>query len=445
MRSTFLSTRSLPAALSLALGLAMAGVAMAQSAPTPAQQRELDAARADLDKATRRVAELHRKYGGTEGPMRIETRVLRKPVIGVLLAPDVGSGVRIAGVTPDSGAAAAGLRSGDRLLGIDGKTISAADGAARVEQARELLSAVDTGTAVKLAYERNGKQGVVSVTPKVSDRMLFMPDVGGEFPGQARVIELRTRDAAGGPRIAQAHARRNAGDPHRHAEWSAAIAPDVRREIVRLGSDCKGDDCRLPALAEAFRWSGLNLATVDAQLGRYFGTSDGVLVLSTGNELAGLQAGDVIRKIGGNVVDTPRAAMDALRAQPANSKVTVEYLRDRVVGRAEVSVPKAAPFQLSMATRGALPRIAAFAATAPKAPGAVEKRKFVRVDKDGKTQTWEGDAGDTPPAWVQALPPHGQRVEKRKIVMLDKDGKRFEMEEDGTTAPAAPEPPPERD
>ena len=87
-------------------------------------------------------------------------------------------------------------------------------------------------------------------------------------------------------------------------------------------------------LAEAFRWNGLNLAAVDAQLGRYFGTSEGVLVLSTGKDLDGLQAGDVIRKIGGKPVTHPREAMDALRAQPADAKVSVDYLRDRVTATA---------------------------------------------------------------------------------------------------------------
>ncbi|MES2858414.1 MAG: PDZ domain-containing protein [Pseudomonadota bacterium] len=453
MRSTRLSPRSLPAALALALGIAMAGAALAQSAPTPAQQKELDAARAELDKAAQRVAELSRKYVGADGPMRIETRVLRKPVIGVLLAPDASSGVRIAGVTPDSAAAAADLRSGDVITSINGRPLKAGDATARVEEARELLAAVDAKSPVKLGYERDGKGREVALTPKVGDRLMVLPR-GSMFDGNVQVFagkdgeievladRIHLADAA---RIAEGHAHTVGGDATRHAEWSAAIAPDVRREIIRLGSDCKGDDCKLPALAEAFRWNGLNLATVDAQLGRYFGTTDGVLVLSTGNDLAGLQAGDVIRKIGGKPVDTPRAAMDALRAQPADSKVAVEYLRDRVVGRAEVSVPKALPFQLSVAPRGPMPRIAAFASAAPKAPGAVEKRKFVRVDKNGKTHIWEGDAGDAPPAWVQALPPDGQRMEKRKVVILDKDGKRIEMEEDVTTAPVAPQPSPKRD
>src|SRR3546814_6262145 len=76
------------------------------------------------------------------------------------------------------------------------------------------------------------------------------------------------------------------------------VPPKVRHEIIRIGpgTACKGKDCGTPALMSAFRWNGLNLATVDKQLGRYFGTDHGVLVLSNG-ELAGLQAGDVIQRI----------------------------------------------------------------------------------------------------------------------------------------------------
>lgn len=66
--------------------------------------------------------------------------MLRKPVVGVLLAPDDKPGVRIAGVTPDSAAATAGLKTGDRITRIDGRRIDAVDGEARLAQAREWRS-----------------------------------------------------------------------------------------------------------------------------------------------------------------------------------------------------------------------------------------------------------------------------------------------------------------
>src|SRR3546814_7104594 len=81
------------------------------------------------------------------------------------------------------------------------------------------------------------------------------------------------------------------------------VPPKVHHEVIRSGPGvaCKGKDCDMPTLMSAFRWNGLNLATVDKQLGRYFGTDHGVLVLSNG-DLAGLQAGDVIQRIEGKAV-----------------------------------------------------------------------------------------------------------------------------------------------
>ena len=426
-----------PTTLALALGMALAGTAIAQTAPTAAQQKELDSARANLDQAAKRYAELSRKYGGADAPIRIEKRTLRKPVIGVLLAPDETSGVRIAGVTPDSAAAAGGLKSGDRIVRIDGKAIDAATGPARVDQTRELLAAADAKTPVKLAFERDGKQQVVSLTPKVGDRLMVLPRgalADGNlkvFTGEDGEIEvladrMQFGDAA---RVAEVHARVAAGDARRQAQWAAAIAPDVRTEIIRLGSDCKGDDCKLPVLAEALRWNGLNLAAVDAQLGRYFGTSAGVLVLSTGKDLDGLQAGDVILKIAGKAVANPREAMDALRAQPAEGKVAVDYLRDRAAATAQVNVPKALPFVLPRAAM--LPR-------APDMPGSVDRRKYVIINKDGKRREWEGAAGDTPPDWAQALPKDGKRVEKRLQVIVDDKGNKTVIEDASPSATRAP-------
>src|SRR3546814_4403642 len=107
------------------------------------------------------------------------------------------------------------------------------------------------------------------------------------------------------------------------------IAPDVRHESVRIGPGvaCRGKDCEMPALMSAFRWNGLNLATVDKQLGRYFGTDHGVLVLSNGN-LDGLQAGDVIQRIDGKAVASPREEMAARGATPGGT-----------IGRAHVCTP----------------------------------------------------------------------------------------------------------
>src|SRR5690606_33528209 len=128
-------------------------------------------------------------------------RLGRKPVVGVLFAPDPAGGVRIAGVTPDGAAAGAGIRSGDRLLRIAGKSIAGDTPEARVDNARLQLQALDDKTAVKHTYARDGRESTVSVTPKLDERiMVFVGDGTMMRPGGdviVRRIDGRTGIQAG--------------------------------------------------------------------------------------------------------------------------------------------------------------------------------------------------------------------------------------------------------
>lgn len=331
----------------VALGLSLAGLVAAQSRPTPAQQKELDAARAELDRAAERYADLARRYAVDEAPYRIEKRMLRKPVVGVLLAPDAKAGVRIAGVTPDGAAAAAGIRSGDTLLSVDGTALQG-DGEGRLAHARRLLGELDGKRAVRLGYARGGRDAVASVTPRAGDRLFVLSGVEGVRALDEETFERLPHDADWAALDREMAKVRGIDLEGLDKELQIAIAPEIRREVMRIkpGELCEGERCKVPAIAEALRWSGLNLASLDDGLGRYFGTDRGVLVLSTGPGLEGLQAGDVIRKVDGRSVDSPREAMEALRARPAGSKVAVEYLRERQPATAQVTVPKALPLRI---------------------------------------------------------------------------------------------------
>ena len=123
------------------------------------------------------------------------------------------------------------------------------------------------------------------------------------------------------------------------------VAPQIRREIVREDL-CEGDDCRLPLLAEAFRWNGLNLASIDKDLGRYFGTEHGVLIISVPEGMGGLQPGDVLQKVDGKPVNTPREAMSAAHARAPGTAVPIEYLRDRKLLTTRVTLPERAALRL---------------------------------------------------------------------------------------------------
>ena len=361
-----------------------------------ARQKELEAARTDLRRAAQRVAELSRGADTLQAPIRIDRVVAGRPRLGVLLAGDDDEGVRIAGVTPDSGAARAGLKAGDRLLRVGGAAITGDGADARVAHARALLADLRVDTPVRIAYQRDGGTHEASITPTpVSPRFAF----DGQGPGRA--FFLGGED--GMPWIE--------GVPVPMDQITNVISPQVQRELRQLGrlGDCKREDCHLPALAQAFRWSNLNLATVDASLGRYFGTDAGVLVLSVGEELEGLQPGDVIRKVDGAPVTSPRDVTQALRGKPEEAKVAIEYLRDRQVRTGTVTVPKAATFRLPATSRIVVkPRVAE---TVGKTPAVVERRRVMIVDQDGKVQTFEDDGEDTPlpsPPPAPPAPPAGK-------------------------------------
>ncbi len=401
-------------------------------------------------------------------------RLGSKPVIGVLFAPDPGGGVRIAGVTPDGAGAAAGLKSGDRLLRIGGKTIEGNSPEARVENARRMLQDIDEKTAVKLRYARGDRETEIDVTPRLDSRIMVFsgdgtmmrPDgnvivrridrntdisadtinveVRGAGPARAgqdtpQVFVFTDRDTQAGTdgqTLVDTHVIRIdcKGDQEECREQaqqrmipSFETGDPQRMQTHVFRFDCKpGEDCSgQQRLSEAFRWNGLNLASVDAQLGRYFGTDKGVLVLSTGAALGLLQAGDVIQRVDGRSVQTPRAVMDALRDKPADSTVAVDYLRDRKSASTQIKVPKAMPFPQMPPMPPALPAPPAppalphppNAGAAPHAPvdATVTQRRIVMVDKDGHVHAWEDDDNGpvavppppAPPAPPAPPPPRG--------------------------------------
>lgn len=323
-----------PVLLTAALAALLAGTAWASDPVHDAAAKELAQAQDALRKAAQRVAELSAQRADIARGHRERIEQARtRPMIGVLLSGDDQAGVRITGVTPDGAAAKAGLRSGDRLLSVDGMPILGGSGELRMANVRKLLGGLQPGKPARLGYLRDGRNASVSVTPQTRTRALAFTTADG---GRFEWLDDGHLDRA----IASAGDGIDAGLLALQA--LPGIAPEVRREVIRLsrdGAQCDDADCTTPRLLSAFRWNGLNLAAVDPQLGRYFGTGSGVLVLSTGG-IAGLQAGDVIQRVDGKTVATPREVMAQLRGKEEQARVEVDYLRDRKTGRTQLVVPK---------------------------------------------------------------------------------------------------------
>lgn len=352
----------LTALLSTAIGSALAAAPTPRGEPSPrATVYRADGERPLLIAQVRPhvVPQIRGLPDPATKPVLIRDEI-RGPQLGVILAPDAKAGVRIVAVTPDSAAAKAGLRSGDRLLAVGDKRIAGADGEARLADARALLGRLEARKPLRIRYQRDGRDATVEATPQLGERvMVFESGDGSQFVTSGQVMIRRSVDGE----------MEVSGDRMEFTPADAVVVPRLRTEIIRLGpEDCKDKPCPLPAISDALRWNGLNLASVDARLGRYFGAERGVLVLSTGPELKGLEPGDVIQSVDGRRVDTPRQTMEALRNKPEGSQVEVGYLRDRASASTRLKVPKAVQWTPPRPPRPPVAPLPPRPPVAPRAP-----------------------------------------------------------------------------
>ncbi len=370
-----------------ALLVGLSGAVCAQD--TDAARKELDAAREELRLAAKKVADLSRS-AGAEGNREVRRINLnRRPMLGVLLAPEDAGGVRISGVTPNGAAAKAGLKSGDRITHIDGVAISGADAASRVVETRRKLLALTADTPVRLDYLREGKAATASITPQAGNgRYAFFINRDGEVrdidaarhgrPEEAKAMVVQ-RGAEGALIVNGARVEipdidiEDIDIPEVEIPDLSGLSEQIEMEIEHglASAEIKQGGRRafvFNTLSEAFRWNGLNLAAVDPKLGRYFGTDKGVLVLSAGEDLAALEAGDVILSIEGQEVNSPREAMATLRTQAAGSEVTVKYLREGKTGSVKMNVPQASAFRFPEPPAPPAPPAPPTAPTPAKAP-----------------------------------------------------------------------------
>lgn len=201
-------------------------------------------------------------------------------------------GVYVAGVTPGGPAEAAGLESGDVITRID--EIELGGDAQRSPEAWlvEYLDRLEPGTEVSLTYRRDGQEHEVSVTTEALG---------------ARAFGFRFGD--------------------------------------------EGFDLRIPRLPEAARafrfgfgapdWADMELVMLSEELGRYFGTTEGLLVVRAPEmDVLGLRDGDVILAIDGRDPRNPNHAMRILNSYAPGEALGLEIMRDGEREEIEVTIPE---------------------------------------------------------------------------------------------------------
>jgi PDZ domain-containing protein len=286
---------------------------VADPAKTEEARKELAELRGQMQELSRKMAVLSNELG-EGGPRSYAYRYIGDPdraIIGVVLANDE-KGVRISGVTPDSPAARAGVRDGDIVIAIDGKNVGKSAG-----DARNALANLKDGQEVTLAYARGDQKGTVKIKAQRREArnwaMLMNEDP--EHPLLPKDFNERIRVDV---ERAQREAERNYEQNHVRMEQQVERA--TREAMKHVPSN----------LHIAMPWWGLNLAPLNADLGHYFGTDKGVLVIAADNDsLPGIRAGDVITNIAGETVNRPEDALRALRDQESGKDVAIKLLRDR--------------------------------------------------------------------------------------------------------------------
>lgn len=206
------------------------------------------------------------------------------------------SGVEVKRVDENSPAAKAGLRENDIILEVDGRRIET------IDQFIRTVGDAAPGTKLALTIWRNGAKQILTATVEPRPTQMFAFD---------------------GPDDMQ--------------------MPDVRvfPQIPDGGWDGNG----FPFITGASPRVGFEGETLTPQLAEYFGVKDGVLVRTvvakTPAEKAGLKAGDVVTKVNGTPVTTPRE-ISSLVHMARNGKVALSIVRTKreQVLNVEMPAPK---------------------------------------------------------------------------------------------------------
>jgi hypothetical protein len=241
-----------------------------ESRQLEAARQQLAQARAELERAAREVAQLsaaqYAQFGNVYALDGNFAR-MRRPLLGLNIAND-DDGVRVVGVSPGGPGEAGGAQIGDLIVAVDGVDVSGSADGNSTRIFLDELAGVEPDAEVAVAVLRDGQP--VELTIVARDR---------DVAGRADVAERLSRSARS-PRAAQ--------------------IPGPGNEFV----------LNLPAFI-AGRWNDMQLVELTPELGEYFGTETGLLVVRAPEDDAiDLRDGDVILEIGGR---TPQSVGHAMR------------------------------------------------------------------------------------------------------------------------------------
>ena len=244
--------------------------------------------------------------------MKEEANTLRimgssRPRIGVILETDADPdtdaiGARIQAVTPGGPADQAGIKSDDIIMKFNGVVLTGKNPEADEDEsgpAVKLLALarqLKDGEKVPVEYRRGRETNTTTIIPRV----------------------LKEKDI---------------------------------RVMVNIPDLPELKDIEIPDLPEGFvfnfsnEMSDMELVALNPDLGEYFGTAEGILVVrAPANSPLKLKSGDVILKIGDRKPSTPSQALRILRSYEPKDTITMDVMRKRQKMQLTGTVPESKEF-----------------------------------------------------------------------------------------------------
>jgi C-terminal processing protease CtpA/Prc len=253
---------------------------------------------------------MSRLYVGPEGERSFNILVGGRPKMGVILSTGVGEmkGAVVEAVTPGGPAEEAGIKVGDVIVSANGQSLRQADrrDTSPNQKLVEAIGKLESGDQLEVEYERGGELRKARVTVREVEPKSFAFSFGGDSGNvflQVPDIEIDV--------------------PHFDREDLEFSAPMIARAFLPFG------------------WLDMELTSLDEGLGKYFGTSEGLLVVrAPRDEDIGLESGDVILSIDGRKPTSPSHALRIMRSYEHGESMDVEIMRDKRRQTVKVTIPE---------------------------------------------------------------------------------------------------------
>ena len=313
--------------LAFCLLLPLAGVAFAAppAAPAPAQSAATQQRMADLqtrmNDLARQMAALSTKLGDEANASALHYLAdNRRGMLGMAVM-STSKGLRVDAVTPGGPAERAGVKTGDTITRIDGEPVGTHGGTSG-----SALRHAEAGKPIALAVDRDGKLHELHVTPE-----RLQPSDWQDIARQAELAADQATAQVRSPEF-QKQIQQSIEDAMKGAQ-AARVGAMRSAEAARAGADAAREAAgqareRAWIALRSAPWFGLNLAPLNPDLGSYFGTDSGALVLSRDDkQFPELQPGDVITAVGGQAVARPEDATRALREVVKDKSIAVALRR----------------------------------------------------------------------------------------------------------------------